>query len=196
MEYWIQQIDRSNKYANCNLNDRCYCEECGRNDVQLPHEVQPPPDVLRGIQDLPVAVPIQPVTDVTAIVAVSGQSVKRQPDPKPNKPNKRACRAPRVTAVVQPPILPAPAPMAFPTWPFSFPFFGMPPVPPPMPAWGGIQRTRRPAAQHQVCCNNFLRWACTPRRNGRPPHNHNCRNFDYVLQQYFDIQDISEIQEL
>lgn len=45
-----------------------------------------------------------------------------------------------------------------------------------MPAWGQIQPTKRPKAQHELCCDPFKEWAARKERKGRPPHESTCKN--------------------
>ena len=59
----------------------------------------------------------------------------------------------------------------------GYPMFGGPAPQYPQAqgwGWGNIAETARPKAQHQVCCQPFLQWACRPNRNGRPPHDKSC----------------------
>ncbi|KAL7566020.1 hypothetical protein ACA910_011039 [Epithemia clementina (nom. ined.)] len=50
----------------------------------------------------------------------------------------------------------------------------LPVVPQASNRWMGVQRTKRPKAQQQICCSKFAKWTNKPNRNGWPPLDKNC----------------------
>jgi hypothetical protein len=141
MTYWIQQIQRNKEYPGCNLNDRCYCPDCGRNDVQLCHETLPSLQVQEKLKEItcdsiPVALTclpcIPPQRDDTANTLMLEQGGKRKKNnSNMDNPTKRPRK--RKSPVQQPPSIPQP--LAIATWPWpTMPAWGAPP--PTMPAWG------------------------------------------------------------
>jgi hypothetical protein len=161
MRYWIEEMERQEKYGTSKINDRCQCPQCAGNPVPLEHFPKTTEEVVQEVKN---EICQKTVTSSPEVIVVdSPQEIVVLPDtPKENQKTFHSSIEYCMSTGPFTPTSPVSGHFHHPPMGYATPFIPMkhPPIPPVQSSdfgmqrkeeqLGCIQQTKRPKAQQHI----------------------------------------------